>query len=71
MYTGCIQPVGIIQSDQMFMFNHPRIATVHHIGFLNEAGIRLISQMEQALAALRIKEAEESAAKEDNAASEA
>ncbi len=65
-YTGCIYPVGVIQSDQMLMFNQPQITTIHHIGFLDEAGIKLMAQMEQALAALRNKEAEENAAKKED-----
>ena len=70
-YTGCVYPVGVIQSDQMFMFNQPQIAAVHHVGYLDAAGIQLMAQMEQALLALRAKEAEESAVKEDSPAPEA
>ncbi len=70
-YTGCIYPVGVIQSDQMLMFNQPQIAMVHHVGFLDEAGIQLLAQMEQALLALRTKEAEANTAKEDTSVPEA
>ena len=32
-YVGCFYPEGIVDSDNMFFFDHHAIAEIHHLGF--------------------------------------
>ena len=35
-YTGCMYPEGIINSNQMALFNHSQIDKIYHMGYVNE-----------------------------------
>ena len=35
-YNGCFYPEGLIDSKQVFLFDHSQINEVYHIGFIND-----------------------------------
>ena len=35
-YNGCLYPVGVISTDQTFLFDHNQIERLYFIGFKNE-----------------------------------
>ena len=35
-YSGCLYPEGYLSSDQVCLFDHEQIATVYHLGLIDE-----------------------------------
>ena len=35
-YSGCLYPEGFLSSDQTALFNHDQIATIYHMGLVDD-----------------------------------
>lgn len=48
-YTGCFYPEGLVNSNELFLFNHSQIVKVFHYGYINEEEVDFKNRLNEAI----------------------
>ena len=48
-YTGCFYPEGLVNSNELFLFNHDQIVNVYHYGYICDDEIDFKNRLKEAI----------------------